>query len=90
MAENKKSILEYLSYKLPFYGVILFLILNLTAMVIYPGGTYQNPELEIYKLTQNYFSDLGRTFTMDETQNFFSSFIEGIDDLNELISLISI
>lgn len=75
MAENNKSILEYLAFKLPIYGVILFLILNLTAMFVYPGGTYQNPELEVYKFTQNYFSDLGRTVTMDQTSNFFSSFI---------------
>ena len=75
MKKNKNSIVEYLAYKLPFYGVIMFVLLNLIAMWIYPGGTYQNPEIEIYKFTQNYFSDLGRTITMDETPNFFASFI---------------
>lgn len=75
MAEKNKSILEYLAFKLPIYGVIIFLILNLTAMIVYPGGTYQNPEIERYMFTQNYFSDLGRTIAMDETQNFLSSFV---------------
>ncbi|MAJ43853.1 MAG: hypothetical protein CMF96_03785 [Candidatus Marinimicrobia bacterium] len=75
MTENKKFSLEYLSYRLPYYGVIIFIIFNFIAMILYPGGTYQNPDLEIYKFTQNYFSDLGRTLTMDQTQNFFSSFI---------------
>ena len=75
MTKNNKFILEHLAYRLPLYGVILFLIFNFTAILLYPGGTYQNPELEIYRFTQNYFSDLGRTLTMDQTQNFFSSFI---------------
>ncbi len=66
---------EHISYKLPNYGIILFFLLNLLAMIFYSGGTHQNPELEYYKFTQNYFSDLGRTITMDGTQNFFSSFI---------------
>ena len=37
--------------------------------------TYQNSELETYMFTQNYFSDLGRTMTMDNTQNFYSAFV---------------
>jgi len=69
------SITEYLAYHLPMYGAISFILLNLIAMIIYPGGTYQNPEFNSYMFTQNYFSDLGRTLTMDSTSNFYSSFI---------------
>ena len=44
-------------------------------MFLYPGGTYQNPELNRYMFTQNYFSDLGRTNTINGIHNFLSSFI---------------
>ncbi len=67
--------MRFLAFSLPLYGAISFALLNIVAMVIYPGGTYQNPEFESYSFTQNYFSDLGRTQTMDGTPNFFSSFI---------------
>ena len=75
MTNNKTSTIKYLAYRLPLYGVITFVLLNLISMWIYPGGTYQNPEFETYMFTQNYFSDLGRTVAMDETPNFFASFI---------------
>ena len=73
--KKNQSISEYLAYNLPFYSVIIFLIFNLVAMFLYPGGTYQNPELNRYMFTQNYFSDLGRTNTINGIHNFLSSFI---------------
>ena len=75
MPKSNFSVTEYSAYHLPFYGVIAFIIFNLIAMWNYPGGTYQNSELETYMFTQNYFSDLGRTMTMDNTQNFYSAFV---------------
>ena len=57
MSKSNFSVTEYSAYHLPFYGVIAFIIFNLIAMWIYPGGTYQNSELETYMFTQNYFSD---------------------------------
>lgn len=68
------SIPKYLAFHLPIYGLIAFIILNILSMAIYSGGTYQEPELNQYKFTMNYFSDLGRTMTMDGTNNFFSCF----------------
>ena len=75
MPKSNFSVTEYSAYHLPFYGVIAFIIFNLIAMWNYPGGTYQNSELETYMFTQNYFSDLGRTMTMNNTQNFYSAFV---------------
>lgn len=75
MTKNNFSVLEYSAYHLPLYGVTAFVIFNIIAMWIYPGGTYQNSELDTYMFTQNYFSDLGRTLTMDNTQNFYSAFV---------------
>ena len=73
--KKNQSINEYLAYHLPYYGVILFLIFNLIAMLMYPGGTYQDVKIDRYLFTQNYFSDLGRTLTVNGTPNFLSSFI---------------
>ena len=75
MKNNGFWITEYLAYHLPWLGSIAFIILNVAAMIIYPGGTYQNSELEYYVFTQNYFSDLGRTLTMGNGSNFYSSFL---------------
>ena len=52
-----------------------FIIFNLIAMQLYPGGTIHNPESEKYQLTQNFFSDLGRTVAHNGIQNFHSSLI---------------
>ncbi|MBL7012955.1 MAG: hypothetical protein ISR83_00915 [Candidatus Marinimicrobia bacterium] len=74
MFKNNGISIEYFAFRLPFYGAIGFILFNMIAMVIYPGGTYQNPACESYVFSQNYFSDLGQTQTMDGTPNFYASF----------------
>ena len=66
---------RHAAFHLPVYGVAAFILLNILAMFIYPGGTYQEPDLNSYKFTMNYFSDLGRTMTMNGTNNFFACFL---------------
>ena len=51
------------------FGAIQFLICTTIAMVVYPGGTIQEPFLEHYSFLYNFFSDLGRTRAPDGTPN---------------------
>lgn len=44
-------------------GSVLFLLLSIIAMIIYPGGTKFNHYETRYIFLRNYFSDLGRTTT---------------------------
>ena len=57
------------------FMVIYFIVTNAIAMALFPGGTLFHPELEIYSFSENFFSDLGITFTKDGTQNYLSSFL---------------
>ncbi|MBM4456517.1 MAG: hypothetical protein FJ011_01935 [Chloroflexi bacterium] len=41
----------------------LFVILTIPAMLIYPGGTVNDPTTTSYSFFTNFFSDLGRTVT---------------------------
>ena len=42
----------------PRAAAAVFIIFNLVAMQLYPGGTIHNPHSANYHLTQNFFSDL--------------------------------
>ena len=42
------------------WGIGVFVVLTLVAMLVYPGGTHTNPETPHYLFFQNFFSDLGR------------------------------
>ena len=57
------------------FMVLYFIVTNAIAMALFPGGTLFNPQLEIYSFSENFFSDLGITFTKDGTQNYLSSFL---------------
>ena len=57
----------------PRAAAAVFIIFNLVAMQLSPGGTVHNPHSENYHLTQNFFSDLGRTMTFSGEVNFLSS-----------------
>ena len=59
----------------PRAAAAVFIIFNLVAMQLYPGGTIHNPHSANYHLTQNYFSDLGRAVAYNGVQNFHSSLI---------------
>ena len=59
----------------PRAAAAVFIIFNLVAMQLYPGGTIHNPHSANYHLTQNFFSDLGRAVAYNGVQNFHSSLI---------------
>mgnify|MGYP001204306710 FL=1 len=46
--------------KLPRVACVLFVILFILAMLMYAGGTINNPESMGYSFTRNFFSDLGK------------------------------
>ena len=54
----------------PRAAAAVFIIFNLVAMQLYPGGTIHNPHSANYHLTQNFFSDLGRAVADNGVQNF--------------------
>ena len=51
----------------------LFIILNIAAMLFYPGSTYRDNLTTGYSFTENFLSDLGRTHTFSDDNNFFSA-----------------
>ena len=57
------------------FMIAYFIVTNAAAMILFPGGTLFNPDLNSYSFSGNFFSDLGITFTRDGTQNFLSSFL---------------
>ena len=69
----KKHALVYL----PFYGLFIFLVCNLTAMYFYPGGTINNHESINYDFFRNFLSQLGRTkaYRLDAYGNQISNLI---------------
>ena len=51
----------------------LFIALNTIAMLLYPGSTFLDYSTVGYSFTHNFLSDLGRTHTFSDDNNFFSS-----------------
>lgn len=49
-----------------------FFVLTLVAMVVFPGGTFNQPEAKHYEFTRNFFSDLGATHTSSGQSNLLS------------------
>jgi hypothetical membrane protein len=47
----------------------LFVMLTAVAMALYPGGTILDPKTEGYRLSENFFSDLGRRHAPDGRSN---------------------
>jgi hypothetical protein len=50
-------------------GALLFILLTAVAMLLYPGGTPNDPTRRRYSFFINVFSDLGRTRTFTGQQN---------------------
>lgn len=69
---NSKQNWQQWCFQIGIFGAVQFLIGTLLAMIIYPGGTIHEPQLEAYSFTANYFSDLGRTKTFDGTSNMLT------------------
>ena len=58
--------------EMPKYSIALFVILNILAMVFYPGGNIHDPEQIGYVFTRNFFSDLGTTVSYSGAHNTIS------------------
>ena len=59
--------------KLPRLILGIFVVLNIIAMLSYPGGTFLDDATTGYSFTRNFLSDLGRTLSYDGEVNFLSS-----------------
>ena len=51
----------------------LFIILNIAAILLYPGSTYRDNLTSGYSFSENFLSDLGRTLTFSGEINFLSA-----------------
>jgi hypothetical protein len=51
------------SYKIVLWGCGLFVLMTVTAMLFYPGGTYSDPNTHGYSFFENFFSELGLLHT---------------------------
>ena len=58
---------------LPRQILLLFVVLNIASMLLYPGSTYRDHLTLGYSFTENFLSDLGRTLTFSGEINFLSS-----------------
>ena len=57
----------------PQRAIILFIILNLCAMITYSGGTLHQAQTTAYSFTHNFLSDLGRFNSWDGSNNFYAT-----------------
>ena len=53
----------------------IFILFNILAILMYPGGTYSNSASHGYSMGFNFLSDLGRTISFSNNNNFISSFL---------------
>ena len=57
---------------MPKYSMIIFVLFNITAMFLYPGGNLHDFEQIGYSFTRNFFSDLGLTISHSKVPNTFA------------------
>lgn len=50
-------------------AVVLFILVTVLAMILYPGGDYLDNQTTHYSLTRNFFSDLGASRTYSHAPN---------------------
>ena len=58
--------------KMPQYSMVIFIILNISAMLLYAGGNINDYNQEGYSFFRNFFSDLGRRYTLNGESNIIS------------------
>jgi len=63
---------ELILIQLPRWVVLLFVILMMIAMMVYPGGQIHNDASIGYSFTNNFFSDLGTHTSYNGSPNFLS------------------
>ncbi len=68
MLFNRKSF----GFDFTIFGGIQFVVLTIIAMLVFPGGTIQDPMATHYLFLENFFSDLGRTQDFDGNSNLYS------------------
>ena len=73
---NMKS--EFWIVRMPTYGMIAFILLNILAMLLYPGGNLNDPNQIGYYFSYNFFSDLGATVSHSNESNLISSILFNI------------
>ena len=59
--------------RLAILAVLIFIVFTIAAMLIYPGGTFENPGATRYIFFKNFFSDLGRTIAPDGQTNMLAA-----------------
>lgn len=64
--------------EMPKYSIVLFCLLNIVAMYLYPGGSIHNKEQIGYVFTKNFFSDLGTTVSYSGAENMVSCILFNI------------
>ena len=69
----QKKIVNPWLIDLPRLVLAMFIIFNLIAMILYPGGTFLDHTTNGYSFTRNFLSDLGRTNSFSDEINFISS-----------------
>ncbi len=57
---------------LPRVFISAFILLQIVAMITYPGGTIRDNTTDGYYFTLNFFSDLGTYTAYNGANNFFS------------------
>ena len=57
---------------MPKYSMIIFIVLNIISMILYPGGNLLDFEQVGYSFTRNFFSDLGLTISHSKVPNTYS------------------
>ena len=69
----KKNYFSLWLIELPRLALGIFIILNIIAILSYPGGTYIDHATIGYSFTRNFLSDLGRTLSFSDEVNFLSA-----------------
>ena len=57
---------------LPRYSMVIYIILNIVAMLMYAGGNINDHSQEGYSFVRNFFSDLGRRYSLSGESNLIS------------------
>ena len=65
----------YWVVEIPKYTIGMFVMLNILSIIMYSGGTYFNNANLGYSMEFNFLSDLGRTVSFSNNNNFISSFL---------------
>ena len=63
---------NYILVLLPRIVLVIFILLQILGMILYPGGTIHNPDTLGYSFTENFFSDMGAYAARNSEPNYLS------------------